>query len=82
MGDAAWWEDKGMCDAYKSILSFLDTLEVKEMNLEKELDYRDYMEFFKQHPTYNDGNWGFDECWVFAKHFFKLGLKASYKENI
>ena len=34
MGDAAWWEDKGMCDAYKSILSFLDTLEVKEVNEE------------------------------------------------
>lgn len=28
MGDAAWWEDKGMCDVYKSILSFVDTLEV------------------------------------------------------
>lgn len=29
-GDEAWAEDVGMCNAYKSILSFLDTLEVKD----------------------------------------------------
>ena len=32
-GDEAWAEDVGMCNAYKSILSFLDTLEVKDDSL-------------------------------------------------
>ena len=30
VGDEAWSEDVGMCNAYKSILSFLNTLEVKD----------------------------------------------------
>lgn len=34
MDDVTWWEDKGASDAYKSILSFIDTLEVKEVDLE------------------------------------------------
>lgn len=59
------------------ILSFIDTLEEKELGLEKELDYKDYTNFFNEHPNYNDGDWGFDECWVFAEYFFKLGLKAN-----
>ena len=46
------------------ILSFLDTLEVKEVDLEKEFDKccEDYI---------------FDDEWdvYIAKHFFKLGLK-------
>ena len=57
-----------------------DTLEVKEVDLKKELDYDDYMNFFEEHPNYSNGDWGFDECWVFAKYFFELGLKA--KENL
>ncbi len=57
------------------IFSFLDTLEVKEMDFEKELSYEDYIGFFKEHPNFPD-DWGFDEAWVFAKHFFELGLKA------
>ena len=57
------------------ILSFLDTLEVKEMDFEKELSYEDYIGFFKEHPNFPD-DWGFDEAWVFAKHFFELGFKA------
>lgn len=37
VGDEAWAEDKGMCEAYRSILSFIDTLEVKEVDLGKEV---------------------------------------------
>lgn len=58
------------------VLSLIDTLEMKEVDLKKELDYDDYIAFFKEHPEYNNGDWGFDECWVFAKYFFELGLKA------
>lgn len=69
----------GLLDAYKNILSFLDTLEAKENDLEKELNYDDYMTFFKEHPDYSNGDWGFDECWVFADYFYKLGLKVAQK---
>ena len=54
----------------------VNTSEMKEVDLEKELEYNDYMNFFKEHPDYSNRDWGFDECWMFAKHFFKLGLKA------
>ena len=62
------------------IILFLDDLEVKEVDLKKELDYDDYMTFFKEHPDYSNGDWGFDECWVFAEYFFELGLKAQKGE--
>ena len=47
----------------------------EDVDLKKELSYEDYIGFFKEHPNFPD-DWGFDECWVFAKHFFNLGLKA------
>lgn len=63
--------------ALEEVIKYVDTLEVKEVDLKKELDYNDYLNFFIEHPNYNNIDWGFDECWVFAKHFFELGLKAS-----
>ena len=59
----------------KSVLSLIDTLEVREMDLEKELSYDDYIKFFKEHPDISD-DWGFDETWLCAKYFFELGLKS------
>ena len=162
MGDAAWWEDKGMCDAYKSILSFINTLEVKdiirivkpyavciqyanretaikahaedyswsieselfqqltpeqqklwrkeieqacisggycglnlqkdsryddnfelkELDWEKELSYEDYMGFFNEYPDFPDDNWGFEEAWMFAKHFFELGMAVGKEKEV
>ena len=67
-------------EAFKSLFPYLDALETKEVDLKKELDYDDYIAFFKEHPEYNNGDWGFDECWVFAKYFFELGLKAQKGE--
>lgn len=64
------------CKALMEILSFLDTLEVKEVDLVEELDYDDYMTFFKEHPEYNNGDWGFEETWTFGQYCYKLGLKA------
>ena len=49
--------------AYRTILSFLDTLEVKEVDLEKE-----YNDFIKS----DNGRSMFET----AKYFFELGLKA------
>lgn len=66
-------------ETYKEILSFLDTLEVKEVDLEKEID------------GYMTKKWeGIEEDKRFydmmknnlrdiAKHFFELGLKAAQK---
>ena len=57
-------------DEDRKILSFIDTLEVKEVDLEKE-----YKDFVEEDPVYNKlvngivGN-------AIAKHFFELGLKA------
>ena len=62
----------------KDFLSFLNTIEVKDVDLKKELSYEDYIRFFEEHPDFPD-DWGFDEAWVFAKHFFELGIKASQK---
>lgn len=63
-------------DECKVILSFLDALEVKEVNLVEEIDYKDYIRFFKEHPEYSDGSWGFEETWTFAQYCYKLGLNA------
>lgn len=56
----------------------IDILEVKKVDLEKELSLEDYNSFFKKYPDFPD-NWGFDEAWIFAKYFFELGLKAAQK---
>lgn len=72
------WEE-GQDSERIAILDIIDRFEVKEVNLEKELDYDDYMSFFKEHPEYSNGDWGFDECWLFAEYCYKLGLKAAQK---
>ena len=52
-------------EIYNGILSFLDTLEVKEVDREKEF------EKCCENYTFDD------ECEVYtARHFFELGLKA------
>lgn len=61
---------------YRELLSFIDTLEVKEVDLEKEIDNI-------WNPRFN---FGWDEksllsmnhegFTTIAKHFFKLGFKA------
>jgi hypothetical protein len=70
--------DDRRANALEVLLNDIDTLEVKEVDLEKELSYEDYIGFFNEHPDFPD-NWGFDEAWIFAKHFFELGLKAKEK---
>jgi len=73
--------DEHRCDdctveKYNEFLEIINTLEVKEVDLEKELDYDDYMNFFKEHPEYDNGDWGFEETWTFGQYCYKLGLKA------
>ena len=55
--------------ALKKILSFLDTLEVKEVDLEKELDFvKDAYYYFTSDER--------DSMKKVAKHFYELGLKT------
>ena len=62
---------QGCVDSMRNVLSFIDTLEAKEVDLEKELgkylDAND-IEFINQIKLLD-----------FAKHFFELGLVASNK---
>jgi len=61
----------GLYDAYKIVLSSLNTLEVKEVDLEKDVD-----------KILEENDWNYDEIdfYDFAKHFFELGLKAQKGE--
>ena len=66
----AWSEHIATCG---KILLFLDTLEVKEVDLEKEYDN----EFFKE-PVFRkliNRNAGI----AIAKHFYELGMRVSNK---
>ena len=65
----AWEHCQSMC---KNILSILDTLEVKEVDLEKELDLMitPELKFHKALPSLMD----------VAKHFFELGIKVQKGE--
>ena len=67
---------------YKEILSFINTLEVKEVDLEKEL-IEWHKEHFKKDGTFI-GMSGFyltnNSQMDIAKHFFELGLKSQKGE--
>ena len=59
------------CGSLDNILSFLDTLEMKEVDLEKEIEkYLDTNDIEFSHQI---------KLFDFAKHFFELGLKAKEK---
>lgn len=59
-------------NTYKGIFSFINTLEVKEVDLEKELDsmITPELKFHKALPSLFD----------VAKHFFELGMSVNNKE--
>ena len=69
---------EGLNDSLDDILLFIDTLEVKEVDLEKEL-IKWHKEHFKKDGTFI-GMSGFyltnNSQVDIAKHFFELGLKA------
>ena len=77
--DEVRFQKTGAYSALNDLLHFLDTLEVKEVDFDKELSYEDYKSFFEKYPNLSD-DWGFDEAWAFAKYFYELGLKAQKGE--
>lgn len=77
--DSDYWNAKA--DAYRNVLAILnDTLEVKEVELEKEIN--GYFKGWGDNEVgcfamMQDGtSVGVDDCIDIAKHFFELGLKA------
>ncbi len=56
---------------FNELLSFLDTLEVKEVDLKDEASIRD--ELLKYLGSYSSRDF------AIAKHFFELGLKVAQK---
>lgn len=65
----------GMIEEDLNILSFIDTLEVKEVDLEKEI------ELVKGDYEQVDVAWNNDFDFI-ARHFFELGLKAQKGESV
>ena len=61
---------KGKLEGLEGIVDFLDTLEVKEMDLDREIDL--WVRNLHRVPN-------FEELNKFARHFFELGLKAIQK---
>ena len=68
-GDDYWFP---VIENLKSILSFLDTLKVKEVDLEKE-----YEEFVVDDPILGNFITNDTMGMELARHFFELGLNAS-----
>ena len=72
---------EGLNDSLDDILLFIDTLEVKEVDLEKEL-IKWHKEHFKKDGTFI-GMSGFyltnNSQVDIAKHFFELGMQVSNK---
>ena len=65
--------------AYKTILSFLDDLEVKEVDLEKEIE--EVKHNYKVDDNRHTSICSADIEWL-ANHFFELGLRAQKGDKL
>lgn len=67
---------QGKVDALNDTIFSLNTLEVKEVDLSKEIDnYFDNYKFAEKEECWLNH----DQAYIFAKHFFELGLKVTRK---
>lgn len=62
---------EGIFDGLSMLENFLDTLEVKEVDLEKEVD-----KWYNNKAPKEFENVLYSDIEKFAKHFFELGIKA------
>ena len=74
-GSKGYYKQSGVLLAYNSIIKFLNTLEVKEVDLEKE-----YKVFVEEDPVYNKLVNGIVGKAI-AKHFFELGLRVNNEKE-
>ena len=65
--------------AYRTILSFLDSLEVKEVDLEKEIE--EVKHNYKVDDNRHTSICSADIEWL-ANHFFELGLRAQKGDKL
>lgn len=65
---------EGVFDGLSMLENFLDTLEVKEVDLDAELEHYKAEQNIKYEEDIN--------MFEFAKHFFELGLKAQKGEEV
>ena len=71
---------KQKAEVYQWMRSFIDTLEVKEVDLEKELDDWRHNHFHGRRDKDANGEWLERISQLeLAKHFFELGIAASNK---
>ena len=67
--------DYGACNALTQILDFINTLEVEEVDWEKE-----FYDFLDTCTGKDNGHLSEDELFRIAEYFFELGLKAQKGE--
>ena len=73
--DNCFGYSQGCVDSMRNVLSFIDTFEVKEVDLEKELDFvKDAYYYFTSDER--------SSIKKVAKHFFELGIKAQKGEEV
>ena len=78
----AWSEHIATCG---KILSFLDTLEIKEGDLEKEIQNSIYHQFFDLDGIAIKGTSGYatvEDMASIARHFFELGLNTKKSDQL
>jgi hypothetical protein len=69
--DSDYWNAKA--DAYRNVLAILnDTLEVKDVDLDKEID-----DWYQNKASKEFERVFYDDIEKFANHFYELGLKES-----
>ena len=77
-GNTAWKRDKALYDAHNFLLSFLDTLEVKEVDFDREI-----RRYRMNNPIIGHREESlYDYMASVAKHFFELGLKARIDKEL
>jgi len=68
------WSYMGKCfhQEYENLLSFINTLEMKEVDLEKEINA-----YMVNEMKFLSDEVGYDTLLSIAKHFFELGVQQS-----
>ena len=73
--------DQGVCDGLYAIQKYINSLEVKEMDFEREMQA--FAKIYLEPLVISDSNIGvsitMSQLYGCAKHFFELGLKVSNK---
>jgi hypothetical protein len=78
--DAVRFQKTGAYSVLNEVLHFIDTLEVKEVDFEKEFDRIWFDNKFGEY--FNSDAVDFARIRTICKHFFELGIKAQKGEEV